>query len=220
MPVPLSHEIPPPALKRLAVIGRELRADKDEGFSPVLMEIVSYADTKACDAILFALYATDWTRQKVKRDVIDPFLAETRSLRNFGNCAVILCGETNILDYAQRSGRVRDPHGYLEAISPCVTVFLNPIHDRMTRHEMTAKRKFLSRSGRWVVSVWNRGRKYRDGKTRDGQAPPWLIFFDGHAVELVGEKNFSSANDPSIQIGILDMTRQMPLPPGCARMRR
>ena len=174
------RELPKLRIKRLAVVGREYRGNKDEGFDRVFLDVIQYADRKACDAILFALYTTNWTWHQVEhelgqlrdlkhvravfvehldpqapqrtvtrycvyyrlgnepweaytmkqafgklkktkrevRETIEPFLAEARKLRNLGNCAVVLCGETNILNYSQKFGRVTDPHDYLGSISP------------------------------------------------------------------------------------------------------
>lgn len=44
---------------------------------------------------------------------------------------------------------------------------------------MVMKRRFLSEGGRWVISVWNRGKLDKHGRTRDGANPPWAVFYDG-----------------------------------------
>ena len=65
-----------------------------------------------------------------------------------------------------------------------VNVILNPIHDRMTRYEMKLKRAFLSENGKWVISVWNKGRKNINGQTRDGKNPAWTVFYDGKELDI------------------------------------
>lgn len=61
---------------------------------------------------------------------------------------------------------------------------LNPVHDRMTRFEMRKKRAFLSRQKRTVISVWNKGKKFRNSKTnrprvRAELTAPWTIYRTG-----------------------------------------
>jgi hypothetical protein len=52
--------------------------------------------------------------------------------------------------------------------------------------EMVKKRRFLSKGERWTLSVWNRGKKDKNGKTRDGNKPTWTIYRDGKDLsELV-----------------------------------
>lgn len=87
------------------------------------------------------------------------------------------------MKYNPKEGKdITDPCGLLTAIPPFVEVILNPVHDRMSRFEMMMKRRFLSKGGRWVISVWNRGKLDKHGRTREGVNPPWTVFFDGKAV--------------------------------------
>lgn len=103
--------------------------------------------------------------------------------RILGNCCVILCGESNGVKYSSKRRKVHDPYGVRNAIPSTVDVILNPVHDRMTRHEMKLKRCFLSEKGRWVISIWNKGKKF-NGKTRDGSDPAWMIFHNGKTKNI------------------------------------
>ena len=121
--------------------------------------------------------------------------------RIFGPCCILICGETNGVKY-DRSGakNILDPCGVRAAIPPHVQVILNPVHDRMNRFEIMMKRRFLSEGGRWVISVWNRGKRDKNGKARDGGNPPWTVFYDGEAVHIAKLKN--SLN---IEVGYLEI---------------
>jgi hypothetical protein len=78
-----------------------------------------------------------------------------------------------------------------------VEVILNPIHDFMKRHEMKKKRAALSLDGRWVLSVWNKGKK---GETYT----PWTVFHNGS--ELTDSVLEVSVQIPSVRIGIVNVT--------------
>lgn len=79
--------------------------------------------------------------------------------RIFGNSISLLCGETNIVKYSKEKKKIIDIFKLNAAIPDYVQIILNPIHDRMTRFEMKLKRQFLSENNRWVISVWNKGKK-------------------------------------------------------------
>lgn len=132
---------------------------------------------------------------------IETFAQKRIPTRVFGSCCVLVCGETNGVKY-DRSGskKVHDPCGVRNAIPPHVHVILNPVHDRMSRFEMVMKRRFLSEGGRWVVSVWNRGKLDKHGRTRDGASPPWTVFYDGEAVHIR-----KITNGLGVDIGYLDV---------------
>lgn len=135
---------------------------------------------------------------------IDRFIDEVKNRRIFGNCTVLLCGESNIVKYSKLRKKVEDEFGYLGVLPDSMRVFLNPIHDRMTRFEMKRKRQFLSHNNRWVLSVWNKGKEDKNGKVRDGNKPAWTVFHDGEEVTIPREDwNFSSKT--SIEVGILDI---------------
>ena len=136
--------------------------------------------------------------------VIVPFIKEVKKHRLFGNCAVLLCGETNIVKYSKATKKIDDKFGLLSVLSKKIEVILNPIHDRMTRFEMKLKRKFLSENDRWVVSVWNKGKVDKNGKVKDGKNPAWTVFHNGE------EKNITPIKCPistrtNIEIGIIEL---------------
>lgn len=117
------------------------------------------------------------------RDDVRKFVKKKLPQRIVGSCCILVCGETNGVKYNPKEGKdISDPCGLLTAIPPFVEVILNPVHDRMSRFEMMMKRRFLSKGGRWVISVWNRGKLDKHGRAREGGNPPWTVFFDGKAV--------------------------------------
>lgn len=141
--------------------------------------------------------ATDMPRQE-----LDDFVRAEVPKRIMGECCVLLCGETNGVKYSKLDKKVHDTFGLRAAIPSDVRVLLNPIHDRMTRFEMKLKRKFLSEGGdgRWVISVWNKGKRDSAGKTKDGNGPAWTVYHNGHeqSVEVI-------SNNHHVDIGILDI---------------
>jgi hypothetical protein len=136
----------------------------------------------------------------IKEDLIRDFVNKEMPQRVLGNCCVLLCGESNGVKYSPKIREVHDLYGMTRAIPEHVKIILNPIHDRMTRFEMNLKRKFLSRNNRWVVSVWNKGKKFKDGKARDGDGPAWTVFRDGK--EVLVER---LPNELGVEIGTLDI---------------
>lgn len=73
------------------------------------------------------------------------FIKEVKEQRLFGNCTILLCGESNIVKYSKDTKEVNEKFGLLSILPPQIEVVLNPVHDRMTRFEMELKRKFLSK---------------------------------------------------------------------------
>lgn len=120
--------------------------------------------------------------------------------RILGNCCVLLCGETNGIKYSKGDEKIHDTFGLRESIPKNANVILNPIHDRMTRFEMKLKRRFLSENNRWVISVWNKGKKDKNGKIKDGGGPAWTLYHNGNERKIDIHKEFG------IEIGILDMS--------------
>jgi hypothetical protein len=141
-----------------------------------------------------------------RKEIIEPYLDETKN-RIIGNCAIILCGEINIVKYSRYEKKIIDPYGYLHRIPDTVELFLNPIHDRMTRFEMPMKMKFLSQNNRWTVSVWNKGKKDKNGNIRDGNIPPWKVFHNGKKIEIMKIANCPILSKINIEIGILNINR-------------
>ena len=130
------------------------------------------------------------------------FVSDELTRRIFGNCCVLLCGETNGVKYSKSDKKIHDTFGLRKAIPNKVTVILNPVHDRMTRFEMKLKRKFISKNNRWVISVWNKGKQDKNGKVKDGQGPAWAAYYDGKEIEV--EK--LPHNTTNVEVGILDLT--------------
>ena len=138
----------------------------------------------------------------IRQRDIDDFVKKEMTKRILGNCCVLLCGETNGVKYSKKDNSIHDSFGVRMAIPKNVNIVLNPIHDRMTRPEMKRKKKFLSENGRWVISVWNKGKKFRNGKTRDGLGAPWTVFHNREEkeIELI-------SNQLGVEIGILDFKK-------------
>jgi hypothetical protein len=126
---------------------------------------------------------------------------EIPNRRVMGNSCILLCGESNGVKYSRLKKAVGDPFHVRSAIPTQANLILNPIHDRMTRREMKLKRKFLSKNGRWVISVWNKGKRDRAGRVRDGDRPAWTVFHNGKEKDLE-----PTSNDLNVEIGILDLT--------------
>ena len=127
--------------------------------------------------------------KKAKQKRVEEFKREAMPGRILGNCCAILCGEINCVPYHPSTGRVGDDFGLRRSIPPEVTVVLNPGHDWMSRFEMPLKRKFLSQQGRWVISLWNKGKRGKNRKPRDAKGDPWTIFHDGREVCVEPEEN-------------------------------
>ena len=142
---------------------------------------------------------------KFENHVINPFVSEFKTKRVLGNCALLLCGETNIVKYSKESKSIKDTFNLLDKIPENVTVLLNPIHDKMTRFEMKLKRQFLSKNDKWVVSVWNKGKEDKNGKLKDGNKPPWAVFYNGEKLELKRVHDCTISSNTKIEIGILDI---------------
>ena len=147
--------------------------------------------------------AQNFARAKeMKKTVVESFKKEVEEQRLFGNFTVLICGESNIVKYKMATKNIEDPHQYRASLNRDIKVILNPIHDRMTRHEMKLKREYLSRHNRWVLSVWNKGRSDKNGKVKNYRTPDWTVFCNGEERELKPiQCNVSSQAD--IQIGII-----------------
>src|ERR1019366_2429242 len=120
--------------------------------------------------------------------------------RTLGNCCVLLCGESNAVKYSPKDGKIHDDFHLTKAIPKGADIILNPIHDRMTRFEMRRKRAFLSKGGRWVISVWNKGKMASNGKVSDGELPPWSVFFNNKERPIQPIQN-----KLGLDIGIVDI---------------
>ena len=160
----------------------------------VLLEEFQDGETrKAGRYVIYYHTASDWKEYEfyqvfgtvtgMPREEIDNFVKHEVPKRIMDNCCVLLCGETNGVKYSKKDKKINDTFGLRKAIPPNVTVILNPIHDRMTRFEMKLKRKFISENNRWVISVWNKGKQDKNGKTKDGRGPAWTVFHNGSEID-------------------------------------
>ncbi|RLD40440.1 MAG: hypothetical protein DRI89_12030 [Bacteroidetes bacterium] len=140
------------------------------------------------------------------KEVINPFIEEVKEDRIMGNCVVLLCGETNIVKYSKKTKKIEDTYDFMKQIPSTTKIILNPIHDKMTRFEMKLKRQFLSMNDRIVVSVWNKGKTFTNGQTRDGVNPPWTVYLNGEEIMINKENiDFQNNNTSKIDVGILDI---------------
>jgi hypothetical protein len=124
-----------------------------------------------------------------KKKVVGDYVRYVLPGRILGNCCVIICGETNGVPYHPKDGKVKDDFGLRGAIPQKVTVVLNPVHDWMSRFEMPLKRKFLSQKGRWVISVWNKGKRGKGSKPRDAIGDPWTVYHNRKVAKPMIDPN-------------------------------
>ncbi|MCL1927176.1 MAG: hypothetical protein FWG07_00090 [Treponema sp.] len=127
---------------------------------------------------------------------------EVPNKRIMGNALVLLCGESNIVKYNKKQIRVEDIYGILKKIPNNTNIILNPIHDRMTRFEMKKKREFLSENNRIVISVWNKGKTFKNDRI-DNKSPAYTVFYNGKE-KLIKKEHYISKNDPSIEVAIIE----------------
>jgi hypothetical protein len=139
---------------------------------------------------------------EAKRRKVQRYTREVLPGRILGNSCVMICGETNGVPYDQEEKKVKDGFGLRRAVPDEVNVIVNPVHDWMSRFEMKLKREFLSRENRWVVSVWNRGKRDRGGRRRDALGHPWTVYHDGQCVTV--EALAVPETLENIEIGIVD----------------
>jgi hypothetical protein len=147
--------------------------------------------------------------KKFNNEIITPFIEEVKEERIMGNCVVLLCGETNIVKYSKKTKMVEDPFDFIKQIPSTTEIILNPVHDKMTRFEMKLKRQFLSMDDRIVVSVWNKGKTFSNGKTRDGINPPWTVYLNGEEILIIKESIKLQNNTSKIDVGILDVKNEL-----------
>lgn len=148
----------------------------------------------------YEFYQAFGTVTGMRQEEIDNFVKHEIPKRIMGNCCVLLCGETNGVKYSKKDKKINDTFKLRKAIPPNVTVILNPIHDRMTRFELKLKRKFLSQNNRWVISVWNKGKQDKNGKTKDGSSPAWTVFHNGREIDAP-----KIQTEYGVEIGVLNI---------------
>lgn len=152
----------------------------------------------------FSLEQKFGSLSKVSKAEVIEFVKDFASRRTGGNWCVMLCGEVNGVKCSTEDKKVHDTYGLRNAIPKEVRIILNPGHDRMTRPEMKRKRQYLSKKGRWLISVWNKGKEFKDGRTRDGKDSAWQFFHNGKDVKKVLVE--SVENNLGVEIGILDIS--------------
>lgn len=148
---------------------------------------------------------------QAKKCLVAGYIRHVLPGRILGNCCVMICGETNGVAYHPdrgkkgKVGKVGDDFGLRRSLPKEVTVILNPVHDWMSRFQMPLKRKFLSRDRRWVISVWNKGKRGKNNKPRDAKGDPWTVFRNGREVEQRAVQRIQ--NEMQVDIGILKLPR-------------
>jgi hypothetical protein len=136
----------------------------------------------------------------ISNEEMRSFVENEVPLRIFGNSISLICGETNGVKYSKKEREVEDTYSLRKAIPADVKIILNPIHDKMTRFEMKLKRIFLSQNNRWIISVWNKGKKDKNGTVKDGANPAWTVYHNGAEVTITPIEN-----NLNYEIGIVDI---------------
>lgn len=159
----------------------------------------------------FVYYATSqgWAEYELKQSFgsltrkppscLTNFVKHVVPKRVIGNSCILLCGEINCAKYSPKDKEVQENSKLRNSLKQ-VKIILNPIHDRMTRFEMNLKKKFLSEGGRVVVSVWNKGKKDKNGNVRDGKKPAWSVYCNNEKIQIEPIDH----KIPNVEIGILD----------------
>ena len=129
------------------------------------------------------------------------FIAEVHN-RILGPSFLIFCGETNIIRTKRGSKKIIDDFNFLDILKTNGIRFLfNPIHNYMVRFEMKIKRAVLSQSGKYCISVWNRGMK----KANEAKIP-WTAFYNGEDITYKIEEIANPiAEQPGVRIGVLKL---------------
>lgn len=160
------------------------------------------------------------TRAELRRSgrTVPEFIARDLPSRLAADSCLLICGELNAVQYSRSDRTVRDPFDFRAAIPRTARVILNPVHDRMVGWEMMRKRRYLSAGGRWVLSVWNKGKVNRCGLGLDWHRPPWTVFYDGWAVRV---EPIVSCERTTVEVGVVNVlappTSDRPLGKGNGR---
>lgn len=140
----------------------------------------------------------------------DKFVQELAS-RVIDDGLLMICGESNIVTLrGNQRDQADDERHFQRRLEEIGTrVILNPIHDYMRRHEMKKKRRWYSRGGRTIVSVWNMGNKGNvTASGKSGDPPlPWTAFHNGEdrtcAVRDISLHNCRR----DVRVGVLDVDK-------------
>jgi hypothetical protein len=180
-----------------------------ENIKAILLEEFQYREIREAGRYVIYYRASGWEEYEfhqvfgtvtgMRQEKIHDFVKNEMPKRILGNCCILLCGETNGVKYSKVDKKIHDTFELRKAIPQNVNLVLNPIHDRMTRFEMKLKREFLSKNNRWVISVWNKGKKDKNGKIKDGDGPAWTLYHNGNERKIDIHREFG------VEIGILDL---------------
>jgi len=109
---------------------------------------------------------------------ISPFLSQFRNERIIDDCALLFCGEINILTFNNKTSEVDDRHNFLNQFNDDTRVIINQVHDEMGyKHKILPKHKILSLNNRLFISLWNKGAYKIDFTENDKKY--WSIYHNG-----------------------------------------
>ncbi len=153
---------------------------------------------------VYELHQKFGSSRQVKRK--REFVETEMQSRIFGDLLVLLCGESNVISIKRKSNQIEDQFGALNRIATLgVDVIVNPIHNYMVRYEMKLKRSALSKRGRVVLSVWNRGAR-KKGHEANESPSPWTAFANRRDVsKSLEEIPHPVAEQPGVRIALLDI---------------
>lgn len=118
----------------------------------------------------------------IDKDDVIKFRENFKESRVIDDCALLICGEINLFTTNQDNYSVEDKYEIIPLIERNVKIVINQGHDEMGRpHYVKAKRKFLSKNGRYLISVWNKGKKPIDFDPENSKKY-WEIYHDGTEI--------------------------------------
>ena len=141
-------------------------------------------------------------RAGISTKVLRDFVAHKLPNRYIENGCLLICGEINGVKYQKNDRYIVDDFGMVKSMPKSVDVVLNPLHDKMIRHEMRKKRRYISKD-RILLSVWNRGKLDKRGKESfDGSSPPFEIFKDGNNLYIKIAKKIEDVTVAIVDTGV------------------
>jgi hypothetical protein len=106
-----------------------------------------------------------------------------------------------VIGTKRKSAKVSDEFAFLPKLDEMGTrLIINPIHNYMFRHEMRRKCQIMSKKGRVVLSVWNRG-----GKEGSEARQPWTAFSVGSDVTTKIREISPVPSQPGVRMGLLNL---------------